>query len=138
MNVPQEDLNLWRRFFDTLRGSCRQAMRDIDAGNTHAARRIVEQTEDAARRMALRLDRAGADAPAGTLPRTEETPLHLLDTPANRRYAEKLREAWEAGLAVDRERYGADIGTDGGAQMVEMLLADVEQEVHGAAGAGRE
>ncbi len=138
MNVPQEDLNLWRQFFDTLRGQCRQAMRDIDTGNIHAARRIVEQTEDAARRMALRLDKAGADAPEGTLPRTFETPLELLDTPANRRYAEKLREAWEAGLAVDRERYGADIGTDGCAQVIEMVLVDVEEECFGAVGAGRE
>lgn len=137
MNVPQEDLNLWRQFFDTLRVSCRQAMRAIDTGNTHSARRLMEQTEDAARRMGLRLDKAGADAPEGTLPKNE-TPLALLDTPANRRYAAKLREAWEAGLAVDRERYGADIGTDGCAQMVEMLLADVEQECYGAAGAGHE
>jgi len=137
MNVPQEDLNLWRQFFDTLRTQCRQAMRAIDTGNTHSARRIVEETEDAARRMALRLDKAGADAPQGTTPRNE-VPLALLDTPANRRYAQKLREAWEAGLAVDRERYGADIGTDGCAQVIEMVLADVEEECFGAVGAGRE
>jgi len=137
MNVLQEDLNLWRQFFDTLRTQCRQAMRHLDTSNAPAARRIVEETEDAARRMALRLDKAGADAPQGTMPRNE-VPLALLDTPANRRYAQKLREAWEAGLEVDRERYGADIGTDGCAQVIEMVLADVEEECFGAVGAGRE
>ncbi len=134
MNVPQDDLNLWRRFFDRLRATCREAMRDVDAGNVQRARLRLEQTEDAGRRMALRLERAGAERPEGMTPRPD-VPLHLLDTPANRRYAQKLREAWEAGLAVDRERYGEDIGTDGCAQMIEMLLADVEEELHGPAGA---
>ena len=57
-----------------------------------------------------------------------------MDTRANRRKAEKLREAWEAALEVDRERYGEKIGTDGEAQMIEMLLADVEMEIGGPAG----
>ena len=139
MNVPQEDLNFWRRFCDTLRATCREAMQDIDAGNVQHARRLVEQTDDAGRRMALRLERAGADRPDAPPPAIDAgTPLHLLDTPANRRYADKLREAWEAGLAVDRERFGGSIGTDGCAQVIEMVLADVEEEIYGPAGRVRE
>ena len=100
MNVPQEDLNLWRRFCDTLRATCRVAMQDIDAGNVQHARRMLEQTEDAGRRLALRLEKAGASGPDAPAPSLDAgTPLALLDTPANRRYAEKLQEAWEAPLA---------------------------------------
>ena len=139
MNVPQDDLNLWRRFCDTLRGSMRQALKDVDAGNVQHARRLIEQTEDAGRRLALRMEKAGADRPDAPPPSLDGgTPLHLLDTPANRRYADTLRAAWEAGMAVDRERFGEEIGADGRAQMVEMLLADVEEEIHGAVGMVRE
>lgn len=139
MNVPQDDLNLWRRFFDTLRASCREGMAALDAGQPQAARRIMEQTEDAGRRMALRLERAGADRPgAAALTMDTGTPLALLDTPANRRYLEALRTAWECGLAVDRERYGETIGTDGEAQIIEIVLADKELEVFGAVGRVRE
>lgn len=60
----------------------------------------------------------------------------LSDTPANRRYAQALRVAWEAGLSVDRERYGEDIGTDGCAQIIEMVLQNVEAELHGPVGSG--
>ena len=135
MNVPQDDLNLWRRFFDTLRVSCRTLLRDLDAGNVQHARQLVEQTEDAGRRMGLRLEKAGADRPGVPPPSLDaDVPLALMDTPANRRYAEALRVAWEAGLAVDRERYGPNIGTDGCAQVIEMVLADVEEELHGPTG----
>ena len=137
MNVPQKDLDLWRRFFDTLRVSMRSACSDLAAGNTNAARHTLEQTEDAARRMALRLEQAGAQRPEGHQP-PPEVPLHLLNTPANRRYVETLHAAWEAGKAVDRERFGADIGTDGPAQAVERLLAEAEEELHGPVGSGRE
>lgn len=137
MNVPQETLDGWRRSLDTLRGALYGLARDLAAGRVGAARDKVQQADDAARRLALALEASGADRPAGTV-RPPGVPLPLLDTPANRRYLEKLREAWEAGLAVDRERYGEDIGTDGEAQVIEMLIKDKETEIHGPVGVVRE
>ena len=72
---------------------------------------------------------AGADKPAH-LPPTPETPLVLLDTPANRKFANRLREAMEAAQEVDRERYGE--GTDGIAGILQMLL--LETEIYGPVG----
>lgn len=139
MNVGMEDLNLWRRFFDTLRVSCRTALRDLDAGNVQHARKLIEQTEDAGRRMGLRLERAGAERPDAPPPSFEsDVQLHHLNTPANRHYLMLLRETYAAALAVDRERYGADIGSDGRAQVIEDVLANVEEEVGGAVGLVRE
>lgn len=110
---------------------------ELNAGRRTQAQDALHEADNAARLLGLNMEDAGAELPAYRPPRPT-VPLALLDTPANRRYAQKLREAWEAGLAVDRERYGADIGTDGCAQIVEMLLADVEQECFGATGSGRE
>ena len=139
MNIQMEDLNQWRRFFDTLRVSCRTALRDLDAGNIQHARKLIEQTEDAGRRMGLRLERAGAERPDAPPPSFESgVPLALLDTPTNRRYLEALRVCYDAALAVDRERYGPNIGTDGCAQVIEMVLADVEEEIGGPVGLVRE
>lgn len=136
-NIPQETLSAWRRRIGEAWGTVTALRYDIAADKKQQAEDRRAQAEDALRRLALDMERAGADAPQGTVPRNE-VPLALLDTPANRRYAAKLREAWEAGMAVDRERYGADIGTDGCAQVIEMVLADVEEECFGAVGAGRE
>lgn len=131
MNVPQSELDslyaLSLRLKDTI-------------SNAHIARpgdkpALLEEAGHLAANMGVRLEQAGAQRPATSTP-APAVPLHLLDTPANRRYAEKLREAWEAGMAVDRERYGPNIGTDGCAQIIEMVLADVEAEIHGPAGAG--
>ena len=134
MNVPQDQLDHWRRMAGEVRG-CLSAARLHPTAN--ARREALGAADDAARRLALDLEDAGALRPVGMLPRPE-TPLALLDTPANRRYLDALRAAWEAGLAVDRERYGADIGTDGEAQVVEMLIRDKETEIHGPPGiAGR-
>ncbi len=130
MNVPLEDLNAWARAVLTLRALANEADAALCGKDMNAARNALLEADDAARVLGLRLERAGADRPA-PLPARNDTPLHLLDTPTNRVYAERLREAWEAGLAVDRERYGADIGTNGCAQMVEMLLWDVEAEING-------
>lgn len=134
MNVPQEDLNGWRSLAERIKQtvmSAQIARRETQAQTLQEAARLAAQLE-------TRLDRAGADRP-GPLPvPAQDVPIELLDTPANRRYADKLREAWEAGLEVDRERYGPTIGTDGCAQVIEMVLADVEQECFGAVGAGKE
>ncbi len=137
MNVPQDTLNRWRAAIDALRGTLNLLRVELNAGRRTQAQDALSEADNAARLLGLNMEDAGADLPAYREPRPT-VPLALLDTPANRHYAQKLREAWEAGLAVDRERYGADIGTDGCAQMVEMLLADVETEIGGAVGAGLE
>ena len=139
MNIAQDELNQWRRTAGQLRVVCRTAIHDLRGGKTQHALRRVEAAEDEARRLALQLERAGADRPDAPPPSlTEGVPLHLLNTPANRRYLSLLRETYEAALAVDRERYGADIGTDGLAQRIEDVLADVETEIGGPAGLVRE
>lgn len=133
MNVPQADLNALAALALRVKETLWKANR-ADAATRGA---LLEEAAGLAANLQTRLDRAGAQKPQAVPPSRSEVPLELLDTPANRRYLSTLREAWKAGLAVDEERYGKAIGTDGCAQVIEMVLRDVEQEVHGAAG-GRE
>lgn len=132
MNIEQKDLNLWRGFMETLRRQMLAAHLHIVSGSRGPARDIVLKTASAAARMGIRLEQAGAERPPD-MPPAPVTPLELLDTPANRHYLALLHAAWEAGLAVDRERYGESIGTDGEAQMVELLIRDKELEIYGPA-----
>lgn len=129
MNVPQSELDSLRSLAAKLRSAGSQAMRSVG----HEQGQRLEELMGMAAQMETRLERVGAQKPARVAARYE-VPLHLLDTPANRRYAAKLRVAWEAGLVVDEERYGPKIGTDGEAQIIEMVLADKEQEIAGPAG----
>ena len=129
MNVPQTDLDAWRSLAARLKQLTFSAR---IAAPSHRVP-LLEEAGHLAANLETRLDRAGAQPPSATPAPRHEVPLTLLDTPANRRYAEALRVAWEAGLAVDRERYGPNMGTDGGAQVIEMVLADVEEELHGPA-----
>jgi hypothetical protein len=79
---------------------------------------------------------AGAADPTGRLAAVApDVPLHLLDSPANRRLLRLLEEAHAAALEVDNER-GIQ---DGFADVVEHFAAGVATEVHGPAQArGRE
>ncbi len=133
MNVAQNELDTLRALAAKLRSAGSQAMRSVG----HDQGQRLEELMSLAAQMETRLEQVGAQKPAKVAARFE-VPLHLLDTPKNRRYAEALRGAWEAGLAVDEERYGEKIGTDGCAQIIEMVLADVEQEVGGPVGLARE
>ncbi len=133
MNVPQSELDSLRSLAAKLRSAGSQAMRS--AGHEQGQR--LEELMGLAAQMETRLGQAGAQKPAQVAAR-HDVPLHLLNTPANRDYTAKLRVAWEAGLVVDEERYGPKIGTDGEAQIIEMVLADKEREVFGPAGALRE
>lgn len=130
MNVPQTDLDAWR----SLTARLKQLTFSARTSSPDRRAALLEEAGHLAANLETRLDRAGAQPPAGTPAPRYQTPLTLLDTPANRRYAEALRVAWVAGLAVDRERYGDKIGTDGCAQVIEMVLADVEEELSGPAG----
>ena len=133
MNVPQNELNALRTLAVKVKQAGSQAMRTV--GHDQALR--LEELISLAAQLETRLTQAGAERPASVSTRFT-VPLELMDTPANRRYRGLLREAWEAGLAVDRERYGPTIGTDGCAQIIEMVLADVEMEIGGPAGTMRE
>ncbi len=130
MNIPQTELDSLRTLAVKIKQAGSQAMRTV--GHDQALR--LEELMSLAAQLETRLTQAGAERPSTAVSTRFTVPLELMDTRANRRKAEKLREAWEAALEVDRERYGEKIGTDGEAQMIEMLLADCEQEIGGPAG----
>lgn len=130
MNVPQTDLDAWR----SLAARLKQLTFSARTASSDRRALLLEEAGHLVANLETRLDRAGAQPPAGTPAPRYETPLELLDTPANRQYAEALRIAWKAGLAVDQERYGESIGTDGCAQVIEMVLGDVEEELNGPIG----
>ena len=131
MNVSQSDLNTLRAFTESVRNltfAVPGYIRAGDAAGLHERLRVARFESIAAAGI---LERAGADRPADT-PAAVGVPLHLLDTPANRRLLTCLRDALEAARAVDTERgYGGDGGP---ADMYAMLLAGVETEVLGAPG----
>jgi hypothetical protein len=133
VNVSQNELNSLRSLAAKIKGAGSQAMRSV--GREQGER--LEDVMSLAAQMETRLEQVGAERP-NAIASPSSVPLTLLNTPANRRYATALRDAWEAGLAVDRERYGESIGTDGCAQVIEMVLADVEQEISGPPGLIRE
>ena len=127
--IAQNELNSLRTLAAKIKSAGSQAMRCVG----HDQGQRLEEVQRLAAQMETRLDQAGAERP-GVLATVPLVPPVLLDTPANRRYRDLLRETWEAGLAVDRERYGESIGTDGCAQAVETILADVEAEISGPTG----
>jgi hypothetical protein len=130
MNIKNEALDAWAALAEQMGNLARRAQRTVE----QECEAALEELGSLSASLLTRLMAAGARSPHALRRPRYDVPLVLLDTPANRRYASALRAAWEAGLAVDRERYGADIGTDGAAQIIEMVLADVEQEIHGAEG----
>ena len=127
--IAQNELNSLRTLAAKIKQAGSQAMRS--AGHDQGQR--LEEVQRLAAEMETRLEMAGAERPA-TVAQPFAVSRDLLDTPANRRKARALREAYEAALEVDQERYGPTIGTDGEAQAIEMLLADVEEELHGPVG----
>ena len=129
MNTPLEQL-------DTMRALAGRVKNGILRGMGMPAsegRPVLQEAAGLAANLETRLEQAGAVRPRA-LPQPDAVPLELLDTPANRRYRDALAVAWQAGLAVDRERYGDKIGTDGCAQVIEMVLADVVLEIDGPGG----
>ena len=133
MLIAQNELNSLRTLAAKIKQTGSQAMRTVGLKQGEQMKELM----GLAAQMETRLDRAGAERPA-VVAAPMTVPLALLDTPANRRYVRDLRTAWESALAVDRERYGENIGTDGCAQAVEMILADAEQELHGPVSSLRE
>ena len=131
MNVDQATLDRTARSCHTLSrelGRMRQAAARANVAN------VAEQLQDLQGRAwtTMRdLVDAGADDPTGGRVTTQEapTPLHLLDSPANRRLLRALEEAHAAALEVDEER-GIQ---DGFADVIEHFAAGVQTEVHGPA-----
>lgn len=133
MNIAQADLNSLRTLAAKIKAKGSQAMRSVG----HRQGEQLQELMGLAAQLETRLERAGAEQ-AAVVAAPMTVPLALLDTPANRRYLETLRACYEAALAVDWERYGESIGTDGCAQAVELILADVEEELRGPTGLVRE
>lgn len=86
-----------------------------------------DPTDELQARLKARFVAAG-----GKLPEQEETPLHLLSSPAARRYAAAIREAATACREMETERYGPHC--DGLAEMLEDWAADAERETYGPPG----
>ena len=88
---------------------------------------LTRKTLNTMQEIRARLEEAGQAIPpmpsAGL-----DVPLHLLDTPTNRRYLEALTEAHRCALAVDYER---GYGDDGLAQDLEDLCCAVRMEIFG-------
>lgn len=135
MNVPQSDLDAIARAAMQIHTAISHGQREARYGRHDAAAEHIE----AARMQTWQLKRAaealGAATPAGVPTRsTEPTPLHLMDTPANRRLLAALVEAHKAALEVDAER-GIH---DGFAEVMESFAAERRDEVYGSAGSGHE
>ena len=129
MNVDQATLNRTARACHALSrdlGRLRQAA--MRAGRANVAEELMDLQGRAWVTMRDLVD-AGAADPTGGRVTTDETPvpLHLLDSPANRRLLRALQEAHAAALEVDNER-GIE---DGFADVVEHFAANVATEVHG-------
>ncbi len=127
MNVPLEDLNAWRTFAERVRSNM-FALRDrLHERKVADALALAEFTMKAAILVGNDLERAGAE-PMEELAPPPEVALDLLDTTANRAYLEALRDAYAAAQRVDEER---GWGGHGPAEILDMLIREVEQEVYG-------
>ncbi|MBV9849477.1 MAG: hypothetical protein JO250_07300 [Armatimonadetes bacterium] len=129
VNVPEPALDGWRDTVERLRTLILTALSGVRTGHHGVVERRLERAQEEVTRLAVLMDRADAIRP-DLLPGLDPPPRPL-NTPTNRRYAEKLRATWEAALAVDRERYGDDVGTDGPALVIELMLRDVEEQLRG-------
>ena len=131
MDVDQATLDRTARACYALRCDLfRMRQAAMRAGRADAAEQMQE-LQSRAWTVVRDLVDAGAADPTGGRATTDEAPvpLHLLDSPANRRLLRALQEAHAAALEVDNER-GIE---DGFADVVEHFAANVATEVHGPA-----
>ncbi len=107
MNVPQTELDGWADACARINGLLLQAEAALRREQTETAGNLVESARRVNVTTKHALERAGAADPRPEhVPMPEETPIQLLDTPANRRYAAALRAAYEALQEVERDRGG--------------------------------
>ena len=137
MTVSESTFDGWQSAVRRLRTLILSALAGARTGQSRVAERRLERAHQEIVHLATLLDQVRAMPSAEGPPRLDASRLSR-DTPANRDYADKLREAWLAALAVDQERYGAEVGTDGPALIIELLLRDVEREIRGPAAEDRE
>ncbi len=133
MNVDQATLNRTAANAHALAGTLNQMRAKANrAGVGTRAGELLDLTGKAATIRNDLVD-AGAADPRPDRPATErptETPLHLLDTHANRELLRCLLLTMDAALAVDKER-GHD--GDGFAEVIEHFAAGVQTEIYGPA-----
>lgn len=134
MNIPTEKLTAWNRFAELARNTAIAARLAYARGERDKGKKFLQDLEQAAAAASVDMEASGADRPR-TLPPPADVPLSLLDTPASRRYARLMREAYEAALAVDRER---GYGDDGPALVLEGFAEGAELDAYGAVGVVRE
>ncbi len=131
MEVSREELERLARFVDKARHDALEIRSLVRVGELVAAEEtaLALHVEGAHVKTRMR-DQLGITADESPA-RPPDVPLEMLDSPANRRLARLLREAYEAAVEVDKER-----GTwpDGRADGVADLAAAVELEVYGPAG----
>jgi hypothetical protein len=132
MNVSQETLDSWPRTCERMRGVMVEVRSLLLDGNPDQAVELVEWAYIASIVLGNEIESAGgARPPRMNVP--PDIPLRLLSSEANRRYARLLRQAHEAGAAVDEERGWGDTGPS---QLLRMLLKDVDEQVFGPDGHG--
>ena len=134
MNVSNEKLTAWNRFAELARSTAIAARLAYAHGNTDQGVSMLHGLEEAAAATSVSLEAAGADRPQ-SLPAPMSVPLALLDTPASRKYARLMREAYEAAREVDHER---GYGDDGPADVLEGFAEEAERDAFGAVGIVRE
>jgi hypothetical protein len=136
VSVEQDQLDRWATFADRVRKQEPGIRRNIARGEREFAyAKLVDLGVDAGRTV-NDLQAAGAVLLDDSRP---PTPAHLLDTPANRRLATALREAYAAAQEVDKERgqFNPAEPEDGPVSLpVVEILAKVETEVYGPLGTG--
>ena len=134
MNITLEKLSAWNAFAQLARNTAISVRVCYARGDRQKAIQQLADLETAAAACCVSLEAAGAERPR-SLPAPPSVPLALLDTPASRRYARLMREAYEAARAVDHER---GYGDDGPADVLEGFAEAAEMDAYGAVGMGRE
>ena len=128
---------------DKAAAACWHIESDLAAMKRRAARNGADKIADELENLRARawyaakdLIEAGAANPGDAVTdrpvaaRPSETPLHLLDTPANRELLRCLLLTMDTALAVDKERGHEG---DGFAEVIEHFAARVQTEIHGPA-----
>lgn len=136
--IEQRTLDTWAEFAETVRDTSVRVQVHLAKRKLHTADVELQILFHAAAAVFVSMQRAGAQTPDCLPPAA--VPLHMLDTPANRRLARALRDAYEAAVEVDRERgtYTEGEPEDGPTAMpIVELLVRVEEECFGPAGCER-
>ena len=131
MDVKQETLDRWPRVCERLRSVLVETQRLLAVDRADEALELVEFAYISVLVLGNEMQQAGANR-ATRMNVPPDIPLKLLCSEANWRFANALRQAYDAGRQVDNER---GWGEEGPATILQMLLADVEMQVYGVCAA---